>query len=700
MRGLTIPSTRRPVARPRGGGRRPLGSLLALGLAAGAIVTLGATATSGPPAAASYVQPAGTVTCTPAAVLDTWPLQKLADQTIVFPAEETDVPAAAGAAQAGYGGIILFGTTAPANLGTQLATMRDEVPGHLGLVVMTDEEGGGVQRMANLVGSMPWAAQMGATMTPSEIESLAESVGRKMLANGVGMDLAPVLDVDGRAVYPGQQDPDGFRSFSGNTSTVSADGVAFMQGMLAGGVVPVVKHFPGLGGVSQNTDYGPAWTLPWATLEKVALPPFEAAIKAEAPAVMVSNAMVRDLTTVPASLSVKVVTGELRDTLGFKGLIVTDSLSAGAIADPPLSLSVPNAAVEALEAGDDMILYGSTGSTAGDLSLAASASDAIVAAVSSGALPKSTLVDAVAQVLAAKKINLCPAAPLIGYLTTSGAFYVKEGSLTARWVEERTGVKEIALANGGTDGPLIGYLSTSGAFYAKEGSLTGSWVEQAADAKAVAVASDSVNGPLLGYLSTSGAFYVREGSLTAPWVEEETGAEAISLATDGTNGPLIGYVTTSGTFYAKEGDLHASWDRQATGVTAISLASDPQYGPLIGYVGAGGGFFAREGSLSSPSVEEETGARAISLATDRTNGPLIGYVTAAGAFYVKEGALRSPWVEEHTGAGAIALASDGINGPLIGYLNSSRDFYAKEGSLGALWVEEETGAQALSLAPT
>jgi beta-N-acetylhexosaminidase len=356
--------------------------------------------------------------CTNAAVLDTWPLQRLADQTIVFPAEETDVPAVAQAAKDGYGGIILFGTSAPSDLGSQLAALRSEVPGRLGLVVMTDEEGGGIQRMANLVGSMPWAAQMGKTMTSAQIEALAESVGSKMAANGVDMNLAPVLDVDGRAVEPGEQDPDGFRSFSGTTSVVSADGTAFMQGMRAGGIVPVVKHFPGLGGVSENTDDGPAHTLPWTTLEKVALPPFEAAIKAGAPALMMSNASVPGFTPLPASLSSKMVIGEVRGALGFKGLIVTDSLSAGAIADPPLSLSVPQASVDALEAGNDMVLYGSTGSTSGDLSIAASTSNAIVAAVNSGHLRKSELVNAVAQALTAKKIELC-AAPRGYWLTTS-----------------------------------------------------------------------------------------------------------------------------------------------------------------------------------------------------------------------------------------------------------------------------------------
>ncbi len=110
-------------------------------------------------------------TCNPDTVLATWPLVKLANQTIVIPVEETDVLSVAKAAIDGYGGIILFGTAAPSNLGSELKEMRSEVPGGLGFLVMTDEEGGGVQRMANLVGNMPWAQTMGSTMTPSQIEA-------------------------------------------------------------------------------------------------------------------------------------------------------------------------------------------------------------------------------------------------------------------------------------------------------------------------------------------------------------------------------------------------------------------------------------------------------------------------------------------------------------------------------------------------
>ena len=81
-------------------------------------------------------------------------------------------------------------------------------PGGVKPLVMTDEEGGLVQRMANLVGSIPAPRTMGATMTPAQIEALAMLAGRRMLAAGVTMDLAPVLDVDG-GVGPTARDPDG-----------------------------------------------------------------------------------------------------------------------------------------------------------------------------------------------------------------------------------------------------------------------------------------------------------------------------------------------------------------------------------------------------------------------------------------------------------------------------------------------------------
>jgi beta-N-acetylhexosaminidase len=331
----------------------------------------------------------------------------LANETIAIPVEATNIGALAPAAHAGYGGILLFGTTAPTSIPQILATLQRERPGHYAWMVMTDEEGGGVERLTNLVGSFPWAQTMGKSFNAAQITSIARRVGTSLSAAGVNTDLAPVLDVDGRAQFPGAANPDGYRSFSGVASVAATDGSAFMKGLQEAGVTSVVKHFPGLGYSTRNTDYGPAATLSWAKLQTTGLVPFRLAIANGATAVMMSNARVPGLSSLPAGLS-PVVVQALRTTLGFKGLIVTDSLSAGAIS--ALHLAEPAASVMALAAGDDLILFGSPTSVTASLSLAAKISTAIVTAVAQGTLTKSTLIGAAAQVLAARNQLTCATA--------------------------------------------------------------------------------------------------------------------------------------------------------------------------------------------------------------------------------------------------------------------------------------------------
>ncbi len=339
-------------------------------------------------------------------IVSTWTTTQLANETIAIPVEATNIGALAPAARAGYGGILLFGSTAPASMPQILATLQRERPGHYAWMVMTDEEGGGVERLTNLVGAFPWPQTMGKNLSAPRITAIAKRVGTALSAAGVNTDLAPVLDVDGRAQYPGEANPDGYRSFSGVPTVAATDGSAFMKGLEQAGVLSVVKHFPGLGYSTRNTDYGPAATLSWAKLQSTGLIPFRQAIADGATAVMMSNARVPGLSSLPAGIS-PVVVQYLRTTLGFKGLIVTDSLSAGAIS--ALHLAEPAASVLALAAGDDLILFGSPTSVAASLTLAAKISTAIVNALTKGTLTKSTLVAAAAQDLAARNQLNCTA---------------------------------------------------------------------------------------------------------------------------------------------------------------------------------------------------------------------------------------------------------------------------------------------------
>lgn len=362
---------------------------------------------SAPPSTTHSPSPSRTATtrgdsCTTESVLRAWSLARLAEQVVVVPVEEGDVASVTDEVTAGAGGVILFGSRAPSDLASSLSRLARAEPGGLAPLVMTDEEGGSVQRMANLVGSIPSARQMGATMTAGQIEQLALRAGRRMRSAGVTMDLAPVLDLDAGA-GPNDTDAIGTRSFSADQKTASADGLAFAAGLRAGGVIPVAKHFPGLGGATANTDLAPASTRPWSRIQANDLLPYRAAVRTGVPAIMIANASVPGLTTLPASISSAVITDVLRGRLGFSGLVLTDSLSAGALKSA--GYTVPRAAVAALRAGADMVLYNGTSATVA--ALTSQTVSAIVSAVRDGVLPVSRLLAAAGQVIAAKRVTLC-----------------------------------------------------------------------------------------------------------------------------------------------------------------------------------------------------------------------------------------------------------------------------------------------------
>jgi beta-N-acetylhexosaminidase len=343
-----------------------------------------------------------TTSCSNRTVLAGWSTARLAEQTVVIPVDEDDVASITAQVQAGAGGVILFGSQAPADLGGSLAQLVGAAPDGIAPFIMTDEEGGAVERMANLVGSMPSARTMAATMTAAQIQQLGLTVGRKMRAAGVTMDLAPVLDLDD-GPGPSDTDPDGTRSFSAQESIAQSDGLAFASGLRAAGVIPVVKHFPGLGGATGNTDAMAAATLPWSDLQTDGLLPFAAAVRSGVPAVMVANATVPGLTDIPASLSPTVITGVLRGQLGFSGLVITDSLSANAV--QAAGYSVPGAGAQALQAGADLVLFNATPTTVATLTQQVVA--AIVTGVNAGSLTRSRLENAVGHILSAKHVNLC-----------------------------------------------------------------------------------------------------------------------------------------------------------------------------------------------------------------------------------------------------------------------------------------------------
>jgi len=344
------------------------------------------------------------LTCATSRV-DSWTTDALAHEVVVVSLQSTSLVQMRQAAAAGFGGELILGSVVPAGLVPTLQSLPSLAPSKLRLNVMADEEGGGVTRLPALVGSWPWAQVMGATMTAPQITAVGARLGRAMANAGFTTDLAPVADVDGRQVYPSASNPDGYRSFGGSPSAVAADATAFAQGLRQSGINATVKHFPGLGGSSGNTDTGAATTLPWATLQRSALYPFRVAISAGVPMVMMSNAVVPGLTGQPAGLS-RAAVAALR-ALGFHGLVITDALGAGAIS--ARHLTEAQAGVLALVAGDDELLSQTSTTAASSLTNASAMVRAIDAAEATGTLTRATLIAAAAQVVATTNPGVCAA---------------------------------------------------------------------------------------------------------------------------------------------------------------------------------------------------------------------------------------------------------------------------------------------------
>ena len=289
------------------------------------------------------------------------------------------------------GGVVLFntnfGTAGPSTLVATLqaaAQAGNQPP----LLIAVDQEGGIVKRV-------PGAP----TLSPPQMRraSVAESQGlataRSLAAYGINTDLAPVLDV-GRGGFITQ------RSFGSTPAAVAARGPAFAAGLARGHVLATAKHFPGLGYATLNTDQSVAKVTATARQLKTDWAPFIAAIQGGIPLVMMSTAVYPALgTSLPAALSPKVV-NDLR-RLGFTGTIVTDALQTPGVNG---FMSTSKAAVQAVAAGDDLVLAaGSTDSLRDTDGASTSAYGALVAAARSGSLRVQTLKAAYASVLALKK---------------------------------------------------------------------------------------------------------------------------------------------------------------------------------------------------------------------------------------------------------------------------------------------------------
>lgn len=236
---------------------------------------------------------------------------------------------------------------------TQVSRLNAEIRAAAGRPVLTtvDHEGGRVQRFrGEAFPDMPSGRELGHA-GPDAAREAGETAARQLRAVGFAMNLAPVLDVDTNPANP----VIGARAFASDPGRVATCAVAYAAGLRAGGVHACGKHFPGHGDTSVDSHLDlPRLPHAMERLEAVELVPFQAAIRAGIESIMTSHVLFEALDPhVPATLSRVVITGLLRERLGFDGLVITDDFEMQAIAD---RFEMGEAAVQAIEAGCDLIL--------------------------------------------------------------------------------------------------------------------------------------------------------------------------------------------------------------------------------------------------------------------------------------------------------------------------------------------------------
>ncbi|WP_235980600.1 glycoside hydrolase family 3 N-terminal domain-containing protein [Streptomyces albidus (ex Kaewkla and Franco 2022)] len=239
------------------------------------------------------------------------------------------------------GGVILTnGSSAGVEVTRQVSDRAQAAATTTGvpLWVSADQEGGKVQHLKGPgFDSMPTAVEQG-KLDPAELRARAKGWGGQLSAAGVNLDLAPVLDTVPEELGSDNK-PIGFleRNYGSTPEAVAAHGTAFQAGMTDAGVAPAVKHFSGLGRVLGNTDDSKDVKDDVTTRDDAYLQPFRSAISQGVPMVMISSARYTKIDPDEmATFSSTVLTGMLRDDLGFTGVIVSDDLgAAAAVEDVP-----------------------------------------------------------------------------------------------------------------------------------------------------------------------------------------------------------------------------------------------------------------------------------------------------------------------------------------------------------------------------
>ncbi|HEY7984419.1 MAG TPA: glycoside hydrolase family 3 N-terminal domain-containing protein [Ktedonobacterales bacterium] len=324
---------------------------------------------------------------------------KLGQLIIMQFTEQTYTPTQAAMIQPYHpGGAILYSYAMGSGdqLKSLLASAQRDSP--IPMLTMTDLEGGWIDHLAEYVGPHMSAPEMAATGDPGVATAQGAKVAHDLLSFGFNADLAPDVDVE-LVAGPDQIG----RDFGTTPAPVVTYAGAFLQGLQSAGVIGTLKHFPGLGDATTDAHADlPVINRSRADLEATELAPYRALIASgQAQMIMSTDVLMPALDpTMPAELSRPIVTGILRDELHFNGVAITDALYMAGIQD---KYYFSQAAVMAIEAGNDMIMAPFTPGMIGDVIAG------LKAALDSGALTMDQINASVERILALKlRYHLLP----------------------------------------------------------------------------------------------------------------------------------------------------------------------------------------------------------------------------------------------------------------------------------------------------